>query len=552
MEKKLGFFIVLIVCAINFSPIIGEAKTYEHWTYTVLDDESIRLDKYTGNELNVMIPETIESKKVCGIGSWVFLNNKDIKEITISKYVDFIDIRFVSSCEKLEYIHVDETSQYYYDVNGILIDKRTEEIVECPIAHDITSDDIPQNVKSIGRYAFVNCSKLTKLAIPDNITKIDSNVFSGCNNLEEISLSKNITKIQSQTFFGCKKLSHVKINGNLISIEDLAFGSCKSLEFIDLPDTLKIIGENVFNKSGLKEIVLPDGLVEMGKGTFSECEALETAILPADLSYIEDRTFWKCISLKNVVFPNVNTVIGENCFTECISLISIILPKNLQKIAYTQGDDNKPIFEGCKNLEEINVESGNKYFSSDKGVLFNKDKSQLLVCPSGKRGYYTVPNSVRKIGYGAFFDCVNLYVIELKSKIKKIENPNCFISIDDEYKKSKLTSLYVSKNSYSDKYLKKKGFKYNYCTYIKSFQRKSTSVRLKWNKHKYALKYEIKVSQKSDMNNYKIYEAGKLSTAKTIKKLKKGKKYYVKIRVVFKDFTSGKHKYSTWSGKKQI
>ncbi|MDO4816750.1 MAG: leucine-rich repeat protein, partial [Bacillota bacterium] len=78
-------------------------------------------------------------------------------------------------------------------------------------------------------------------------------------------------------------------------------------------------------------------------------------------------------------------------------------------------------FSGCSNLTSISVASNNPKYSSDNGVLFNKDKSTLLSYPAGKSGTsYIIPNSVTAIGYRAFFSCSNLTSISIPDSVTTI------------------------------------------------------------------------------------------------------------------------------------
>lgn len=56
------------------------------------------------------------------------------------------------------------------------------------------------------------------------------------------------------------------------------------------------------------------------------------------------------------------------------------------------------------SVKEIIVEEGHESYSSEDGVLFNKDKTVLLAYPDGKKdASYAVPDSVIQIEDGAFF-----------------------------------------------------------------------------------------------------------------------------------------------------
>lgn len=67
---------------------------------------------------------------------------------------------------------------------------------------------------------------------------------------------------------------------------------------------------------------------------------------------------------------------------------------------------DKGAFLWCTSFE---VDENNPNYSSEDGVLFNKDKTELIQYSAGnKRTSYTVPNSVITIGSSAFFNSYNL------------------------------------------------------------------------------------------------------------------------------------------------
>jgi hypothetical protein len=103
-------------------------------------------------------------------------------------------------------------------------------------------------------------------------------------------------------------------------------------------------------------------------------------------------------------------------FGECDEpeLTSITIPASVTSIP-----DN--LFESCGILESINVDAGNPAYASEKGVLFNKSKTELIQYPQGKKGSsFTIPNSVTNIGDGAFNGCYDLETITIPDSITSI------------------------------------------------------------------------------------------------------------------------------------
>lgn len=101
-------------------------------------------------------------------------------------------------------------------------------------------------------------------------------------------------------------------------------------------------------------------------------------------------------------------------------ITSITIPESIEHI-----DINW--FSGfCKSenwhkLESINVDSNNKNYSSKDGVLYTKDKSELLSYPQGKSGSsFIIPSGVKEIGNFAFTNCVQLARITILKGVTSI------------------------------------------------------------------------------------------------------------------------------------
>lgn len=108
----------------------------------------------------------------------------------------------------------------------------------------------------------------------------------------------------------------------------------------------------------------------------------------------------------NYVIPDTVTDI-ENAFYNNQYLQSLTISKNV-KILDKETQEGQ--FESwglgmsicALQCKAVYVDKDNPYFCSVDGVLYNKDMSILLWCPSGKSGRFEVPNSVKVIAAGAF------------------------------------------------------------------------------------------------------------------------------------------------------
>ena len=108
------------------------------------------------------------------------------------------------------------------------------------------------------------------------------------------------------------------------------------------------------------------------------------------------------------------TSIGEEAFYSCVDLTSVTIPNSVSNIGQSAFGDRT-------GLTDIIVDIDNESYSSENGVLFNKDKTALIQYPHAKSGTeYVIPNSVATIGMGAFFDCTSLTSISIPNSVTSI------------------------------------------------------------------------------------------------------------------------------------
>ena len=113
-------------------------------------------------------------------------------------------------------------------------------------------------------------------------------------------------------------------------------------------------------------------------------------------------------------------------------------------------------------MTSINVDSKNKNYSSVDGVVFNKNKTEIVAFPRGRKGNYSIPNSVTSIKTSSFSNCANLTGISIPNSVTSIEisafrfctsltsvsipNSVTYIGGDAFYTCKNLTSIYIPKS----------------------------------------------------------------------------------------------------------
>lgn len=276
---------------------------------------------------------------------------------------------------------------------------------------ELTSITLCESLKEIGPLAFSDCTSLTSIDIPESVTMIGDVAFFGCTRMTSINLSNSVETIGQGAFQGCSNLASLKIPSSLTEIGQKAFYLCESMTEITVDDDnqhfssvdgmlydkeKRVVMVCPAGKSG--EIVLPESVERIGNGAFAYCGGITSIVMPSSVTSIGEDGFGSCTSLSSIALPPSVTSIGNYAFVNCPLLTSINIPGAVTEIG-------ELVFLECSALEEINVDSDNHFFSSYDGVLMDKDKSVVISCPYGKKGEFTVPNSVILIGDGAFKYC---------------------------------------------------------------------------------------------------------------------------------------------------
>ncbi len=188
---------------------------------------------------------------------------------------------------------------------------------------------------------------------------------------------------------------------------------CGSIKKVVILDGVTSIGKGAFSCcSRLASVTIPDSVTSIGDRAFEICEYLTSVTIPEGVTSIGNYTFFEC-GLTGVTIPEGVTSIGSHAFCECWGLRSVTIPSSVTSI----GDR---AFFSCGNLMSISVASDNPNYSSEGGVLFNKDKTALIYYPACKQGAYTIPEGVTSIGDLAFGGCRGLTSVTIPSSVTSI------------------------------------------------------------------------------------------------------------------------------------
>ena len=372
------------------------------------------------NLTSVTIPNSVTT-----IGDKAFMSCSGLTEVTIGNSVTSIGIRSsFYGCTTLNEVKInsnDVVSKTYYSTYS-LKDIFGEQVKEYIIG---------ENVTSIGEYAFHNCSNLKSVTIPNSVTSIGNYSFDGCSGLTEVHITDiaawcNITFSDSYSsnplyyahhlFMDGKELTDLVIPDGVMSIGKGAFIGCSSLTSVTIPNSMTEIGSYAFGQcSGLREVHISDletwckisfsGFVTnplfWAKHLFMDGKEIKDLIIPNSVTSIGNNAFEGCSGLTSVTIPNSVTSIGQSAFFGCSSLTSITIPHSVTSIGSSA-------FSGCTGNIKVNCDIPS-VSSERERPFYESNFSQL-----------EIGNDVKIIGDNAFKDCTGLITITIGSSVESL------------------------------------------------------------------------------------------------------------------------------------
>ena len=350
---------------------------------------------------SIIIPD-----KVTDIGSSAFYNCYRIESIVIPDGVKSIGYNAFKGCTGLTVIKIPDSvtsigqSAFYntgYYNNASNWENEVlyigNHLIEVP--DSITTLNINQGTKSIGAYAFYNCTNLTSVTIPDSVIGIGNGSFRNCTSLTNITIPDSVTLISPSAFYSCTGLTSITIPDSVTSIGSSAFFNCTGLTSITLPfvgDSLNGTSNThfgyIFGASGysnnnsyipvsLKEVIITSPCEKIDLGAFCGCANISSITIPESVTSIGYSAFYGCSSLVSITLPFVGASQNgtSNTYFGYILGGSSYIPESLKEVIITAPCEkiDSSAFYNCKGLTSI-----------------------------------TIPDSVTSIGFYAFYDCNNL------------------------------------------------------------------------------------------------------------------------------------------------
>ena len=327
-------------------------------------------------------------------------------------------------------------NNYASEINTVMITGGVTSIGNYAFAYcnSLASVSIPNSVKTIGRAAFCGCRSLPGVSIPDGVMSIGDSAFFACDELTVVSIPDSVMSIGDSAFWYCTSLESVQIGPGVTSIGDFAFSACSSLTDINVSEgnaSYASIDGILYDKNKTKLISCPSGksgsvvildtVTSIEARAFYDCSHLTAVTISDSVKTIEDGAFQGCSSLESMTIPDSVTTIGNYVFNSCTNLAELRIGKGVTTIGVSEGEFGEGgIFYYCTSLTRIDVDADNANYSSENGVLYNKNKSSLIAWPPGKGGVATIPDSVKSIGVNSFGGCYKIVSVSIPDSVTAI------------------------------------------------------------------------------------------------------------------------------------
>ena len=249
--------------------IVVEPENIADWEYTEEDDGTITITSYKGTDTTVIIPNSINGKKVKKISG-------DTTGSTAS-HAQYFSIWNKSICNGNEY----DNASFGYCKGQDTITK----VIISPGIEEIESGGVYDGV-------FTYSTALKEIIIPDTVVKMGQSTFWGCKELKKVNIPKKVDTISNGTFACCTNLESITIPSNVTSIGEDAFGMCKNLSSIIIPSSVTSIGNMAFSGcSNLLNITIPSSVTAIGDYAFSGCSNLLNITIPASVTTMGSEVF---------------------------------------------------------------------------------------------------------------------------------------------------------------------------------------------------------------------------------------------------------------------
>ncbi len=310
------------------------------------------------------------------------------------------------------------------------------------------SIQFPASLKIIGNHAF-DSNELDTINLPENLESLGEYAFYKSQWLNTLTFGNKLRKISAYAFAESYKLASLTLGNNVEEIDNWAFKECKNIRQLNLPNSLKVIGIEAFaGIDSLRQVTLPAEIDSVKAAAFGSCPNLVLLTFSGKIPYFPRAAFDKNPGLLFMQVLSATPQELRKAIPGCESRI-LVVPDGAVE-AYKNAEYWKK-FKDIIPASDISFE-GNNLTLKYNGFFYKRLKDQRswtiegsyerptdLIIPSELLGWpvtgiadfafdgdswienIKLPETITSIGYKSFASLVNLHTVEMPENLQNVD-----------------------------------------------------------------------------------------------------------------------------------
>ncbi len=367
-----------------------------NWEFITNEKDEIVIDRYKGNQKEVIIPSKYLNKSIKKIDEKTFRYSAGVKKIFIPESVEYIDCNTFLYCNELQSITVHENNKFFSSLDGVLFEGENHSIrcipnkyKESKIKIDFKEYSV-LNVEGLGILIDSCSSHVDELIIPD---EINGTVVLGFNiemlkTICNLYIGKNISILYERKERKENSYQYEAIMDNYLGIDSSSSNKMRLSRIKTHPDNKFFDTEDdvLYSKFKTKLILYPSNKFDI---KFK---------IPDSVKEINSWAFPTNTYLKDLILSENMKKVDMSLLKYLTRLRKIHITKEIEEINLKvfETHELKKNYFNC--LTSIIVCEKNQVYSSDMGILFDKKMEELILfAPGLPLLCYYPPESVKSI-----------------------------------------------------------------------------------------------------------------------------------------------------------